>query len=845
MRTCPHLLAVSIVLVIPAVTPAGESWYRSPGLAVMTGYIYEPKSPYTIREWEKGLGDKMDADRWVADFREAGAGYLIFYDKWIDGFVFHDTRTTKFKTRRDFVREVADACHRGGLPLVYYYNAISDGNPEFDEWSLLDRQGEPIAFSRRWPTRYQTLHSPFRKVSVEQLRELLTGYGEVDGIWLDIFRERLDTSSEWVARGYQTMYGEPFDRASPDRLAEFNARTLAGYLDEVRPIAREHQPGCVWTANGSARNLPGSGVWSKWVGPRLDYLSVEGHRFERMDQLARRAWVSPKPTETGLLLCSSWFTPMEEAAPPASMTEKQAIAAAAVALCQGATVYMALTPGHSGVFGEDLQRAKAIGAWFQAAERVLRGARPYADVGIVLGSPAIEGPGLPAGNVLWKWYEAEQRTAWDEAIALNDALGRAGVFGQVLYDSQQGGSWPESLAGCRAILLPERVMLDDAHADGLRQYVEQGGKLVAFGHASMLDAHGERQDDYLLGDVLGAKYEEEVVFPPELRKTRVRTDSEYSPQFAAANLLDGRPTAWASAGTPMPHWAEITLPEPDDVARVELVSRQGPYLVADVDVEAPDGSDWKPVGSVRGADNRAISVSLKPPVRTSRIRVNIRRELYQGEDRQHADVEAIRVVDTAGRDVSTNRAASIRVLPAAPDVQEALAGASVAVPPMAVRVEPTGAEVIARLDDPHGSPAMLRNRYGQGEAILVTTSEASFAPESPFWAALRRLTIGKPTLTCDAQALERYRLVLTRVVVGTRRVPSTSRETHVLHAIDRTAGSADWQAAEVRVSLEPARLGGIESATLVGSDALLPTARENGRVTFTLRPDPVASVVLR
>jgi len=828
-----HLLAVVVLLVVPVALAADDSWYRSPGLAVMTGYIYEPKSDYTIREWEEGLGDRMDADRWVADFREAGATHLIFYDKWIDGFVFHDTKTTGFKTRRDFVRPIADACHRGNLRLVYYYNAISDGNPEFDEWSLLDRQGEPIVFSPRWPTRYQTLHSPFRKKSVEQLRELFTQYGRVDGVWLDIFRERLDTTSPWVARGYETMVGEPFDRASPERLAEFNARTLAGYLDEVRAIARQHQPECAFTSNGSARNLADSPVWARHVGPRLDYLSAEGHRFDRIDQLARRAWVSPQPMEIGLLLNSSWFTPLDDAPRPASMTEKQAVAAAAVALCQGATVYMALAPGHAGTFGDALDRATAIRAWYRANEPALTDARPYADVAIVLGSPAVDGPGLPARNTFWKWYDARQRTAWDEAFAVADALARAGAFGQVLYDWRQGGDGAESLAGLRAVVLPERAMLDEAQADRLRRYVEEGGMLVAFGHASVLDADGTRRKGYALGDVFGAKLAGEVAFPPKLRRTRVAVDSEYSEEYAADNLLDGRPTAWASGGTPMPHWAEITLPEPAHVARIELVSRPGPYRVTDVDVETHDGRGWTPAGSVRGADQRSISIALPQPVRTNKIRVTVLRELFRGEDRQYADVEAIRVIDTADRDVSTHRPAQVALVPTAPDLQQALAAGPVAIRPMAVRVEPTAAEVIARLDEPSRAPAVLRHRLGRGQAILVATSEASFAEDSPFWAAVRRLTIGRPTLTCDAEAADRYRLVLTRV--GDR---------HVLHAIDRAARSPEYEPAELRVSLAMERFGGMGRASLVGSDAPIEVTRKDGLATLVLRPDPVVSVVL-
>jgi len=553
-----------------------------------------------------------------------------------------------------------------------------------------------------------------------------------------------------------------------------------------------------------------------------------------MDQLARMAWVNDKPTEIGLLLCSSWFTPMEDEPPPASMTEKQAVAAAAIAVCQGASVYMALTPDHSGVFGEDLQRAKAVGAWFNTVRPVVEDARPYADVAIVLGAPSVDGPSLAAGNTLWTWYDAKQRSVWDEAVAISDRLEQDGVFAQLLYASGDGAGWPDSLADYRVILLPERAPLDEVHARRLREYVEGGGTLVAFGHASMLDAEGVRQDDYLLGDVLGVRYAGEVKFPPKKHKSRVTVDSEYSPEYAAANLLDGRPTAWASSGTPMPHWAEILLPEPVDVAKIELVSRPGPYLVADIDVEVYVDGSWKAAGSVRNAESRLISVPLDAPVRTDRIRVTILRELYENEDRQYADVEAIRVLDTAGDDCSTNRAQPVPVLATAPDLRRAQGQESLSFLPMVVRVEPTGAEVIAELDNADCSPAVLRNRCGRGEAILVTTSEGSFQEDASFWTALGRLVIGEPTLMCDEKVMDRYRFILTR-----------RADAHVLHVIDSTAGAADYQPADVAVSLEAERLGALQRAELVGSAAPLTTQTNDGRITFTLRPDPVASVVLR
>ena len=61
------------------------------------------------------------------------------------------------------------------------------------------------------------------------------------------------------------------------------------------------------------------------------------------------------------------------------------IASAAVALCQGANVYMAMTPSHAGPFPKEvIQRTKAIGSWFKRTEPVLTDATPYADLAIKL-----------------------------------------------------------------------------------------------------------------------------------------------------------------------------------------------------------------------------------------------------------------------------------------------------------------------------------------------------------------------------------------------------------------------------------------------------------------------------
>jgi hypothetical protein len=414
-------------------------------------------------------------------------------------------------------------------------------------------------------------------------------------------------------------------------------------------------------------------------------------------------------------------------------------------------------------------------------------------------------------------------------------LGRAGFFSRFLYDTPHGGNWPESLEALPAVLVPESAVLDEVHLEQLRQYVKEGGRLIAFGRATMLDGKGQWREDYALGDVLGVRYKGTVTLPNRRpADTQVAADSEYSPEFAAAHLIDGRPTAWASGEGPMPHWAEITLPKPADVATVELVSRQGPYLVVDFDVEAKVDGKLELVATVRDAKDRRTRAKLKQPVRTRTIRVTIRRELYQGEDRQYADVEAIRVIDRSGRDCSTSSAASVPLVATAEDLLHAFQPQTVHVPPTAIDVKPTTAEVIARLGSPNGPPAVLQNRFGQGEAILITTPEGSLSEQESFFAALGRLAAGEPTLRCDDVAKRRYRFIFTHV-----------GDKHVLHVIDPVAAGASFQAAEVEISLAAEHFGALSRAQLVGAGEPLRMRKQSGLVTFTVRPDPVSSILLQ
>jgi len=111
---------------------------------------------------------KFDAEQWVQMAKDAGMKYLVFTSKHHDGFSMFDSKFTDYKItnspfRRDVVKELADACHKGGLKLGYYYSPV--------DWYHPDYRTEN--------------HARYIEYMHGQLREICSNYGKIDIIWFD------------------------------------------------------------------------------------------------------------------------------------------------------------------------------------------------------------------------------------------------------------------------------------------------------------------------------------------------------------------------------------------------------------------------------------------------------------------------------------------------------------------------------------------------------------------------------------------------------------------------------------------------------------------------------------
>ncbi len=156
--------------------------------------MYNEKIP--VAEYEK-LKDTFNADRFDADFitdlaLEAGMGYVNLTSRHHDGFCLFETSTSDYHSmnspvKRDLVGELAEACQAKGLGLFLYYSYGADWrHPYFypRSFSQIARPDYPEPEpSYLWEKDED--FGEYLDYAHGQIRELLTNYGPLAGIWFD------------------------------------------------------------------------------------------------------------------------------------------------------------------------------------------------------------------------------------------------------------------------------------------------------------------------------------------------------------------------------------------------------------------------------------------------------------------------------------------------------------------------------------------------------------------------------------------------------------------------------------------------------------------------------------
>ena len=202
----------------------------------MYAFIHYSLNTYTDQEWGFGNEDPalfnpsdLDCRQWARVCKQAGMKGIIFTAKHHCGFCMWPSAYTDYSVKNapwkdgkgDVVRELADACREEGLKFAVY---LSPWDRNYAEYG----RPEYITYFRN------------------QLRELLTNYGDIFEVWFD------------GANGGDGWYGG----ANETRRIE---KTYYEWPDTYKLI-RELQPDCViWGDNANRADL-------RWVGTEAGYV---------------------------------------------------------------------------------------------------------------------------------------------------------------------------------------------------------------------------------------------------------------------------------------------------------------------------------------------------------------------------------------------------------------------------------------------------------------------------------------------------------------------------------------------------------------------------------------------
>ncbi len=211
----------------PAPTPGNTQWFVHDrfGLFIHWGLYALPARHEWVKQRERirdedyqRYFDHFDPDlydpaAWARLAKAAGMRYVVVTTKHHEGFCLWDSRLTDYKAPntpagRDLLRPLVDAFRAEGLRIGFYYSLIDWHHPDFPVDGLhpqRDDEEYKAANAGRDIARYRAyLHG--------QVRELLTGYGPVDIIWLDFsYPDRVwggKGRADWDSTGLVAMIRE-------------------------------------------------------------------------------------------------------------------------------------------------------------------------------------------------------------------------------------------------------------------------------------------------------------------------------------------------------------------------------------------------------------------------------------------------------------------------------------------------------------------------------------------------------------------------------------------------------------------------------------------------------------
>jgi hypothetical protein len=203
--------------------------------------------------------------------------YIVITSKHHDGFALFKSAVSAYNIvdatpfKRDVLKELADACARGGIRLGFYYSQSQD-------WH------EPNGAGNTWdfgPDEKKDYDQYLRGKAEPQVRELLTNYGPVALIWFDTPRMMTGDRPQRFANIVRTL--------QPNTLIDGRLGSEGDYVSTGDNVIPPNVQGEAWEVPATINHTWGfRNDDTDWKGARPDRLQADRHRQQGRQLPAQR-----------------------------------------------------------------------------------------------------------------------------------------------------------------------------------------------------------------------------------------------------------------------------------------------------------------------------------------------------------------------------------------------------------------------------------------------------------------------------------------------------------------------------------------------------------------------------
>lgn len=258
--------------------PLPDAWQQAFMDLKFGMFIHFGINTYYDKEWSDGTLDpsrfnptNLDTDEWCRTARDAGMKYLVFVTKHHDGFCNWNTRYTDYSVestpyRKDIMDQLSVSARKFGLKLGIYYSLWDENNPTHD-----NDEHAYVEFVK------------------DQLRELLTRYGDILLIWFDGFWKKQQTG--WKKSDGSEPSPEEFIRSWRMEGAH------RWEMDHLYRFVKSFQPGCLIMNNATSKF---KGVPLHPVDALCGERALEEKEYRRVWEFAGKESYYPMQIETTL-----------------------------------------------------------------------------------------------------------------------------------------------------------------------------------------------------------------------------------------------------------------------------------------------------------------------------------------------------------------------------------------------------------------------------------------------------------------------------------------------------------------------------------------------------------------